>query len=95
VELKRLKEILSQETHSLADIIEITSENFISNSRHNKEIKQSLELILEQLSSLSTRLSALESKQSSIFQIEIDDSDDSNKPHESSLEEELENMDDD
>lgn len=93
MELRRLKEILAQDAHSLSDVVEITSENFISSSRHNKEIKQMLEMIVEQLDSISTRISALESKQSSIFQIELEDSDDS-EPHEPSLEEELDRMDD-
>jgi hypothetical protein len=91
VELKRLKEIVAQPVHGINDVVEITSENFLSNSKHNKEIKLMLGAIMEKLELISQRVAALESKQSSIFQIEVDEED---LEHTPTFEEELEKFED-
>ncbi len=89
MEYKRLKEISSCEEPTIKDVVEITSENFLSASQHSKDIKNMLANILDQLVELSNRLSALEAKNSNIFQIEMSDDSDCDSDRELSLEEEI------
>jgi hypothetical protein len=73
LDIKRLNQIKSNTAPSLADVVEIVSENILTTSRHSKDIKAQLATIMELLTDVSSRLSSLESKNSNIFQIEIDD----------------------
>lgn len=94
MDYKRLKEIQANPNPSLKEVVEITSENFLSASRHNKEIKNSLAEVLNKINEISDRLTVLENKQSNIFQIEFDE--DKGHPDESelNLEEEVALIDD-
>jgi hypothetical protein len=77
LDIKRLNEIKAKENPSLLDIIEVVTDNFLSTSRHSKEIKKELANIMEALADVSQRISLLEEKHSNIFQIEmVDDSPD-------------------
>ena len=75
---------------SLREVVEITSEHFVSTSIHSKEIKALLVELMGKIDNISERLSALESKQSSVFQIEIEEPVDENDEPELTLEEEIE-----
>lgn len=75
---------------SLREVVEIASEHFISTSIHSKEIKGMLSELLQKMDTINERLSALESKQSSVFQIEIEEPADENDEPDLTLEEEIE-----
>lgn len=87
---RRLTEIQSMPEISLREIVEITSEHFVSTSVHSKEIKAMLSELIQKVDSISERLSVLESKQASVFQIEIEEPVDENDEPELTLEEEIE-----
>jgi hypothetical protein len=73
LDIKRLNQIRANPTPSVSDVVEITSENILTTSKHSKDIKSMLESIMESLADISSRLSSLEAKNSNIFQIEIND----------------------
>lgn len=73
MDIKRLNQIKNKPEPSLLDVVEITSENILTTSKHSKDIKSMLESIMESLTDISSRLSVLENKNSNIFQIEIND----------------------
>jgi len=77
------------------DILEIAAENILTTSKHSKEIKNLLKELIEKLEDVSTRITALESKQSNIFQIEVDEESDEASERDLSLEEEVELSEDD
>lgn len=89
MEYKRLKEIRSYEEPTIKDVIEITSENFLSASQHSKDIKNLLANISDQLVELNNRLASLEAKNSNIFQLEMNDDSEDDSDDELSLEEEI------
>lgn len=89
LDYKRLQEIQALPTPDLKDIVEITSENFLSASRHSKDIKSMLSEILDGINDLSSRIAVLEARQSSIFQIEEGEDVDDDFDDEMSLEEEI------
>lgn len=73
MDIKRLNQLKASNSPSLTDVVEIASENILATSKHSKDIKAQLALIMESLTEISSRLSSLEAKNSNIFQIEIDD----------------------
>jgi hypothetical protein len=89
LDYKRLQEIQALPTPTTKDVVEITSENFLSASKHSKDIKAMLVEILEGVNDLSSRIAVLEARQSSIFQIEEGEDVDEEFDDEMSLEEEI------
>lgn len=73
MDIKRLNQLKASNSPSLTDVVEIASENILATSKHSKDIKAQLALIMESLTEISSRLSSLEAKNSNIFQIEIDE----------------------
>ncbi len=70
--IKRLNEIKNNQSPNLTDVVEIVAENILTTSKHSKDIKAMLELILENQAEMSKRIEFLESRTSNIFQIELD-----------------------
>ena len=93
MDIKRLKELAAKENPEMQDVIEIASENILSSSKHNKDIKALLEEILHRVEDLSVRLEELESKKASIFQIEINEEVNEEDNASLTLEEEVELVD--
>lgn len=71
--IKRLNEIKNNQSPNLTDVVEIAAENILTTSKHSKDIKAMLELILENQIEMSKRIEFLESRSSNIFQLELDE----------------------